>query len=170
MSSSALPQQDVAATRLYRAVWRWHFYAGLFVIPFLIMLAITGAFMMIYSDQSSEFGWIPNVQVEAQTLPVSAQAKAALVALPDGKLATYIAPQANNRPAFFEFSKGDAYFAIAVDPYKGTVLNAHDESTTYRTLAEKIHGSLLLGTIGDRLIEVAASLTIRAESTAVSTR
>ena len=37
MSSSVLPQQDVAATRPYRAVWR--FFAGLFVIPFLIMLA-----------------------------------------------------------------------------------------------------------------------------------
>ena len=27
------------AGRFYAAVWRWHFYAGLYVIPFLIMLA-----------------------------------------------------------------------------------------------------------------------------------
>lgn len=26
----------------YRTLWRWHFYAGLFVMPFLIVLAITG--------------------------------------------------------------------------------------------------------------------------------
>jgi uncharacterized iron-regulated membrane protein len=44
MSSNSSAQQDaVASTRLYRAVWRWHFYAGLFVIPFLLMLAVTGA-------------------------------------------------------------------------------------------------------------------------------
>lgn len=30
------------------SVWRWHFYAGLYSIPFLIMLAITGL-MMLYS-------------------------------------------------------------------------------------------------------------------------
>jgi uncharacterized iron-regulated membrane protein len=160
MSISTLAQQDVAATRLYRAVWRWHFYAGLFAIPFLIMLAITGAFMMIYSDQSSEMGWVPNVQAGSQVKSVSVQAKAALLAVPEGKLATYIAPQSSNRPAFFEISKGDAYFAVAVDPHTTKVLNAQDESTTYRTLAEKIHGSLLLGTTGDRLIEIAASLTI----------
>ncbi|WP_233622870.1 PepSY domain-containing protein, partial [Burkholderia seminalis] len=26
----------------YRTLWRWHFYAGLFVMPFLVILAITG--------------------------------------------------------------------------------------------------------------------------------
>jgi len=29
--------------RFYRAVWRWHFYAGLFVLPFIAWLALTGA-------------------------------------------------------------------------------------------------------------------------------
>jgi hypothetical protein len=26
----------------YNAVWRWHFYAGLFCIPFIIWLSLTG--------------------------------------------------------------------------------------------------------------------------------
>jgi uncharacterized iron-regulated membrane protein len=26
----------------YGAVWRWHFYAGLFCIPFILWLACTG--------------------------------------------------------------------------------------------------------------------------------
>lgn len=29
--------------RLYRMLWRWHFYAGLFCIPFIILLSITGS-------------------------------------------------------------------------------------------------------------------------------
>jgi uncharacterized iron-regulated membrane protein len=28
---------------LVRAVWRWHFYAGLFCIPFIIILSVTGS-------------------------------------------------------------------------------------------------------------------------------
>ncbi len=33
---------------LYRAAWRWHFYSGMFVIPVLLVLAVTG---MIYLFQ-----------------------------------------------------------------------------------------------------------------------
>ena len=32
------------ADRFHRAVWRWHFYAGLLVLPLLIWLALTGQF------------------------------------------------------------------------------------------------------------------------------
>ena len=30
------------ASITYRALWRWHFHAGLFCIPFVIVLALTG--------------------------------------------------------------------------------------------------------------------------------
>src|SRR5574343_483865 len=36
---------DKKTPRYYTVAWRWHFYAGLLVAPFMIMLAITG---MIY--------------------------------------------------------------------------------------------------------------------------
>ena len=100
MSYSNLAQLDaVAHSRLYRAVWRWHFYAGLIVIPFLMMLALTGAYMMIYSDLSNELGWAPNVTITGTPLAVSAQAKAALAEIKDGKLQTYIAPRGpDSRP------------------------------------------------------------------------
>ncbi len=29
--------------RLYRAIWRWHFYAGIFCIPLVIWLSCTGS-------------------------------------------------------------------------------------------------------------------------------
>ncbi len=41
------PAARTAASKLYFLAWRWHFYAGLFVVPFLIMLAVTGFFMML---------------------------------------------------------------------------------------------------------------------------
>ena len=33
----------MTGTALYRTIWRWHFYAGLFVIPLILILATTGA-------------------------------------------------------------------------------------------------------------------------------
>ena len=39
----------------YRAVWRWHFYAGLFCIPFVVLLSISGS---IYLFKNEIDAWI----------------------------------------------------------------------------------------------------------------
>jgi uncharacterized iron-regulated membrane protein len=31
---------------LYRTLWRWHFYAGLFVIPFILLLSVSGSLFL----------------------------------------------------------------------------------------------------------------------------
>ena len=33
----------IGRSALYRTIWRWHFYAGLFCIPFVLWLALTGS-------------------------------------------------------------------------------------------------------------------------------
>ncbi len=159
-TSIAPPTSGMASTRLYRAVWRWHFFAGLYVVPFLLMLTITGLVMMVYSDQSNEHGWVPDVAIGAATQPVSAQARAALATVPGGRLDTYVAPQSAQRPAFFEIASGDATWSVAVDPYTAKVLASADMASSLRSLMEKVHGTLLIGDVGDRLIETAASLAI----------
>lgn len=35
--------KGMESTALYRTLWRWHFYAGLFVLPFILILSLTGA-------------------------------------------------------------------------------------------------------------------------------
>ena len=30
----------MADTATYRTIWRWHFYAGLFVLPFVLLLLL----------------------------------------------------------------------------------------------------------------------------------
>ena len=49
--SIAADAQTIAETRpssrrFYFTAWRWHFYAGLYVAPFLMMLAVTGLIML----------------------------------------------------------------------------------------------------------------------------
>ena len=38
LASAGATTRVPASSDLYRAVWRWHFYAGLLVLPFLILL------------------------------------------------------------------------------------------------------------------------------------
>ena len=148
------------AHKLYFAAWRWHFYAGLFVVPFLLMLALTGAFMMSYNYLGNEMGYTSDVAVTGPALPPSQLATAALNSVPDGAVVTYITPASETRPAFVEVAKGDAVLAIAVNPYTAEVIQSNDKAAAWRTWAEQVHGTLLIGTLGDRLIEAAASLTI----------
>ncbi|MDN3685694.1 PepSY domain-containing protein [Vibrio sinaloensis] len=49
---------------------------------------------------------------------------------------------------------------VAVNPYTAEVQGAIDRSDSVYELMNSIHGTLLIGELGDRLIEIAASLSI----------
>ena len=55
----------------YRAVWRWHFYAGLFCIPFVVVLSISGSIYLFKTEVES---WIDGPY---DRLEVSGQAASA---------------------------------------------------------------------------------------------
>lgn len=155
---SAASDVSARANALYFAIWRWHFYAGLYVVPFLLMLAITGFFMMWFTAIAPEYGDRLAVEPAGQALGLPDQQAAALAAVP-GTLTGYTAPYDAATPALFlvEDAEGAAQ-VVALDPYRGTALRVTAEGDTWNAFAEKIHGTLLIGDTGDRLIEIAASL------------
>ncbi|MEG3753248.1 PepSY domain-containing protein [Psychromonas arctica] len=64
----------------YMSVWRWHFYAGLYTIPFLMMLAVTGL-LMLYSPVVEKWTNQDLYQVEQVTQsPITYSAQKSLVA------------------------------------------------------------------------------------------
>lgn len=162
MSSVSMSQQDaVASTRLYRAVWRWHFYAGLYVIPFLMVLAITGFFMMLLTTYLPEYGDRLSVVPQSQMLEPSALAEAARASLgAEATLKEFRTAYDAETPALVKVAVGETAYIFAVDPYTGALLRTTPEDDTWNLFLEKIHGTLLLGDTGDRLLEVAASLGV----------
>src|SRR5688500_11471452 len=54
-SASSPEAVDATKPRLYRVIWRWHFYAGLIVSPILLVAAITGALYVFHAELS---GWL----------------------------------------------------------------------------------------------------------------
>ncbi|WP_424933413.1 PepSY-associated TM helix domain-containing protein [Amaricoccus macauensis] len=145
---------------LYRAAWRWHFYAGLYVIPFLTLLALTGLVMLWTSVISGRDGeWIP-VEPTGAPLAVSEQSQVAVAAVPDGQLRGYIAPRADDLAAIFRVDDSEGTTMVAVDPYTAEVLAEFPRRQGLYDLMSEIHGTLLLGVTGDRMIEIAASLAM----------
>ncbi|MGL4489983.1 MAG: PepSY-associated TM helix domain-containing protein [Rhizobiaceae bacterium] len=165
MSSTTSSPQPVSASgaKLYRAVWRWHFYAGLYVIPFLIMLSVTGLMMLWFTTVAPEYGERIVVVKTTETMSITALSEAVSRAYPYGKIGHYIAPYGADNPAIFRIDSEQGNHMIAVDPYNGAVLKDTLENETWNEFATNIHGKLLWGEDGgpgDTLIEIAASLGI----------
>lgn len=145
----------------YNTAWRWHFYAGLYVAPFLIMLAITGLIMLWSSVLVGRDGEkLYSVVSASHTIAVSEQANAAVSAVPGGSLVQYIVPRTEDQPAVFRINVDKQSTMVAVDPYRGTVLGTWERRDALYDLANLIHGTLLIGTLGDRLIEIAAGFGV----------
>ena len=155
---TAAPARSSDTSAFYRAAWRWHFYAGLYVIPFFAILALTGMTMLWIAFLGGRDGErIPVVPQEAP-LAVSIQADAALAAIHDSVLVQYVAPRAADRAAVFRVDVDGRATMVAVDPYTADVIQTWPRRSGWYDLADNIHSELLLGVTGDRMLEIAASL------------
>ncbi|WP_425439649.1 PepSY-associated TM helix domain-containing protein [Photobacterium proteolyticum] len=156
------PKEATRARSLYFLTWRWHFYAGLFVVPFMIMLSITGL-VMLFDDEieMARYQSILQVQPQPETVPVSQQLLAVQQAYPSHTVTQFIPAKALTLANRFSIrsEEGISIF-VTVDPYSSSILGTIDRSDSWYQLANDIHGTLLIGDWGDYLIEISASLGI----------
>ena len=144
--------------RLYFAVWRWHFYAGLYVIPFLLTLATTGLLMLwiaVLTGIGDEKLTIPRGD---HLLEVSALTTAAEAAVPGSTATQYVASLSPDHIATVAVLAGEVTTGVTLNPYTGKVLNQFPWRAGWYDFLTDIHGSLLIGDVGDWMIEAAASL------------
>jgi uncharacterized iron-regulated membrane protein len=145
---------------LYRAIWRWHFYAGLVVVPFLLALAVTGLIMVYGNSIETFLGKKYHVVPGGERASIVAQALAAQAAVPGGTVRLYVSPPAEDRASVFIVNADNLDHAVSVDPHGAKILGSIVKDDTWFYWADHIHGTLLIGDIGDRMIEIAAGLGI----------
>jgi uncharacterized iron-regulated membrane protein len=145
---------------LYRTIWRWHFYAGIFSIPFVIVLALTGAIYLFkpYYEHWQESDY-RGLQVTGDALAPNQQITAALAAVEGGKLLSYRLPQAADEAVLIKV-QGDTNWMVFVNPYTGAVLAKERSDEQLMNIVKTLHGELLLGTVGSILVELAACWAI----------
>jgi len=165
MSNSSLQVASTpSSSAFYRAVWRWHFYAGLYVVPFLFMLAVTGLIMVYGNTIESRLGKKYAVAPDGQTFSLQAQSQAAVEFVPGGKLKMFIQPVEPTSANVFIITADGKDHAVAVDPHNAKVLGQVIKDDTWYYWADYIHGSFFIGKAsdgwGDHLIEVAAGLSV----------
>jgi len=144
----------------YRTVWRWHFYAGLFCIPFVIWLACTGTVFLIHPQIQR---WIDR-PFEHLTInhpeSVDAQVKAALRAVPGTMLHYYQLPEDDSSASQVVVGKSDKEYRVYVQPQTLQILKVDNEDKRLMNLVFRLHGELLIGNAGSYIVELAASWAV----------
>lgn len=140
---------------LYRAIWRWHFFAGLLVIPFMLNLAVTGS-LYLFKDEINDtfFGYRYLVQPEGQPLAPQQVVEAAAAAIPGSAPTSYKDPATPDRSAIVTVSSGGTSTLVFVNPYDGKVLDTVRSDNEFNTVVKHIHSLVLFGSWTNRLIEI----------------
>ncbi len=145
----------------YRAVWRWHFYAGLFCIPFVIVLSVSG---LIYLFKPQIEAWndrhFDHLTMTNPPRPVSEQVNAALAAVPGSTFSSYELPEGVSSASRIVVKSEAGSIRTYVHPETLQILHTVPEDERFMRWIFRLHGELLMGDRGSNLVELAACWTI----------
>ena len=145
----------------YQAIWRWHFYAGIFTMPFIVVLSISGA---IYLFKPQIEAWndraYDNLTLNGAPVSAAVQVQAALAAFPGSTTASYELPGRMNDAARVIVRHHGKSIRVYLHPVSSQILHFAPEDERFMRTVFKLHGELLIGERGSNIVELAASWTI----------
>lgn len=161
--------QTARQKSLYRAVWRWHFYAGLFAIPVIVLLSVTGI-IYLFKPQLYDFmyGKYMSVEPAEQAQPYQVQQDAVLARYPGATVDGLHTPDGVDRATMFAITTADGETrSVWVNPYTAQVTGAKGPNNIVQ-ISKELHGTLVTGDFltgkfakyGDAFIEIVAGWTI----------
>src|SRR5262249_25431987 len=114
-----------AGDRLYRIVWRWHFYAGMIITLPVIVVAATGA-LYIFKDELEGVlhPGVLYVEPAAERAPYEQQLAAARAAVPPTYSIVLMQVFTDPRRATGLAMAGEKFQMVYVDPYRGHYLGS----------------------------------------------
>ncbi len=148
----------------YRAVWRWHFYAGVLVMPFLMLLTLTGG-LYLFKDEIDHAVYRSMIEVPAsvqQADPDQWLAAAALAG--EGRAANVLVPDRADQAVRVRVDRPDgAQRTVFVDPHTATVTGVTGYGGVTETI-KKLHSLTLfggpIGTALNILVEIVAGWAV----------
>ena len=144
----------------YTTVWRWHFYAGLFCIPFILWLSCTG---LIYLFKPQIDAWYdrPYDHLNLQYVqPASKQVQAALDAVPNTVFSAYEMPPNPDAATRVILADHDQLLKVYVHPETLDVLKVINQNDEFTRKIFLLHGEFMLGDTGSHIMQIAAGWTV----------
>ena len=172
-----MQQPRTGKSPLYLAVWRWHFYAGIFVIPLMLLLSVTGL-IYLFKSEFEEWWYRDLLTVQPGPNRLSGERLAAVAEkafagqsvigyspAPDkgSSVRVLLSPKSSmpggggheshepREPRPFERPQ-----EVYLDPYTGRILGSLAPDDRIMQIVRNIHGKLLAGSSGELVVEMAA--------------
>lgn len=148
--------QQTTQSALYRRVWRWHFYAGLICLPFLALMAGTGALYLFKEPIESlvyaklRFADTPGAALDAESLIAKA-----LAARP-GQPVRFNGPPAPGRSAEVGVRVASGTVGVYLDPVTGRVLGELPDEQRLMEVVKRLHSLALVGKTANYWVEIVA--------------
>jgi uncharacterized iron-regulated membrane protein len=160
MSTSSISAPKPARGLDYRSVWRWHFYAGLFCIPFILWLSVTGTIFLFHPQIQRWLDRPYNHLFIGQKATANAQVQAGLAAVPGSTLDSYQLPYTPTSAPEVLVDKGTEQFRVYVHPQTLAILHIDNEDHRVDVFMSRLHGELLIGKYGSWIVELAAAWAV----------
>ncbi|WP_257535566.1 PepSY-associated TM helix domain-containing protein [Mesobacillus foraminis] len=142
---------------LFRTIWRWHFYAGIIIAPFLVILSVTGG-VYLFKPQIEQVLYKDFYQVhpDGEKMLASRQFEEVKKLYPEGVLTTYRPGEKADRSSEVGISLNGKSLTIFIDPYTAKFIGELNNDDRIMDKIEEFHGELMAGTLGDRIVELVA--------------
>jgi len=153
------PQQFAA---LYRTLWRWHFYAGLFCLPFVVILSVTGA-VYLFKPQIDAFFDRPydHLTLSGPAQSLDAQVEAAQRAHPEARLkGVELRQDASDATRVRLMDASGSETRVLVRPDTLEIMNSETQKSRLTQIMHDLHGELLIGDPGAIVLEAAGAWAI----------
>ena len=154
------PAQTRPAGDLYQAFWRWHFYAGVIVLPLLMLMSLTGG-LYLFRAEIDAVVYRPLMTVEARptSTPPQSWVDAAERGL-GGTVVQVTRPGDTGRSVQLavDLPGGERRTAF-VDPHDARLIGSIPDGGVMG-FVKRLHGLTLFGPVANLLVEVAAGWAI----------
>ncbi|HTV32373.1 MAG TPA: PepSY domain-containing protein [Methylocella sp.] len=146
----------------YRMIWCWHFYAGLFCLPFIVVLCLSGA-VYLFKPQIDAYldRGFDHLALVRAPLPLDDQAEAALKANPGARFAGLEFRRDPLDAARVGLMTADGHqLRVLVRPDTLEIMKTEDERSRLSNFMGDLHGQLLMGRPGAIAVELAGAWAI----------
>ncbi len=147
---------------MYARIWRWHFFAAMIVIPFVLWQSITGT-LYVWHEELADAMHSPLRQVTARDtrVPYQQQLDTALARHSGQRLEKIEIPAEPNRATSFYFQTPNGLPSPAfVDPYTGRYLGSVTSTSWMPGVTRALHGGWPINPWGSYLLELGACWAI----------
>ncbi len=160
------PVTKATSKGLYSVVWRWHFYAGLFIAPILLVITVTGALYVFKTELTAlrDHSLLVVTPGPERISHDELMQKAEGLLAPLEVEAMVVHPERHRSVLFVAHEEAesgdhhdDKHHQLYLNPYNGEVLGQKVVEEDFFHVVLQLHRNFLMGTTGRAVAELATS-------------